>query len=510
MGTGMGAECRPPAEQDLWRQIKRAQRLQWVRGGVVGAVVLSTSVAFLFGGIVASGAAAPRSRTPERAPGVTADQRADLASVTQATAKVTSPTTSVPKAVPAAGTPTAVGPGVVTPAPVHTDLSASGPSTTGRTFSYGYDMAQQGPYVGAGAPAQAARQVAQSIGGSFEDVPIMGWGVGSPEPSPGIFDFSQIAKRIAFVQSTGGIPVITLCASPDWMKGGQPGVTDWNQIAVAPVPQHFQDFAALSAAIAQAFPQVKYFVVWNEMKGFWDQSTSSWNAAGYTTLYNDVFSAIKTVRPDALVGGPYVSMESSSGPSTSSPATPSGPWGHLDPASLVAVSYWLTHKVGADFIAVDGRAFTSNAGFTTDPLTSTGKYAAVDNWLSAQTSLPIVWMESHILPAYMTATQPQQAALRIAVLLQMASSGASVGLQWNPEEDAGWDEGLWTSTGGPGGGAPTILGQELPGVLAVLAAPVSLLSGEPVGTLVASGPDGTVTVHESATSASVVVTGPSR
>ena len=429
--------------------------------------------------------------------------------MTQVASSVTSPTTSVPLAAPAAGQPGGTGSAAVPPVPVHTSVSASGLSTTGRTFSYGYDLAQQGPYVSAAAPAQAARQVAQSMAGSFEDVPIMGWGVDSPEPSPGIFEFSQIAARISFVESTGGIPVITLCAAPDWMKGGQPGVTDWSQIDVAPVPQHYQDFATLSAAIARAFPQVKYFVVWNEMKGFWDQSTNSWNASGYTSLYNDVFGAIKSVRPDALVGGPYVSMESSAGPSTSSPATPSGPWGHLDPTSLAAVSYWLTHKVGADFIAVDGRAFTSDAGFTTDPLTSTEKYAAVDNWLATQTSLPIVWMESHVLPAYMTATQPQQAALRIAVLLQMASSGASVGMQWNPEQAAGWDEGLWTLTSVAGGGTPTILGQELPAVLAVLAAPVSLVSGEPVGTLVASGADGTVTVHESATAASVVATGPS-
>jgi hypothetical protein len=499
MGMDMGAEARPSADPDLFRQLKRAQRLQWVRGSVVGAVALSACVTFLFGGIVASGAAASGPHTGQRADGLTAHRPAGLASVRQVPSSMTSPTTSVP--------PTAAG---VPSVPVHTSLLASGLSTTGRTFSYGYDIAQQGPYVSAAAPARAARQVAQSMAGSFEDVPIMGWGVDSPEPSPGIFDFSQIAARVAFVQSTGGIPVITLCAAPDWMKGGQPGVTDWSQIDVAPVPQHYQDFATLSAAIAKAFPQVKYFVVWNEMKGFWDQSTNSWNAAGYTSLYNDAFGAIKAVRPDALVGGPYVSMESSAGPSTSSPATPSGPWGHLDPTSLAAVSYWLAHKIGADFIAVDGRAFTSDAGFTTDPLTSTEKYAAVDNWLTGQTSLPIVWMESHVLPAYMTATQQQQAALRIAVLLQMASSGASVGMQWNPEQDAGWDEGLWTSTSVAGGGAPTILGQELPAVLAVLAAPVSLLSGEPAGTMVASGADGTVTVHELATAASVVVTGPSR
>ena len=45
------------------------------------------------------------------------------------------------------------------------------------------------------------------------------------------------------------------------------------------------------------------------MKGFWDTGRNSWNAQAYTTLYNDVYAAIKAVRPDAEVGGPYAPLD---------------------------------------------------------------------------------------------------------------------------------------------------------------------------------------------------------
>jgi hypothetical protein len=52
-----------------------------------------------------------------------------------------------------------------------------------------------------------------------------------------------------------------------------------------------------------------------------------------------------------------------------------------------------------------------------------------------------------------------------------------------------------------------VLGQELPAVLAVLAAPVTLVPGEPAGTLVATGADGTVTVKVTTSGANVTVSG---
>jgi hypothetical protein len=464
--------------------LKRARTVSSLRKLTAGVAALTAAVAFLFGGVVDATAASSVLRSHREEGGLLSSDSSQKPSV---------------------AVDFAAGPGSK-PTTKQVSLSASSWSPGGRAFSYGFDLANAVPQNSESEATATAAQITRSIPGTFEDVPIMGWGTGNPEPSPGIYDFSQIARQIQFVEVSGGIPVITLCASPDWMKGGEAGTTDWNDIDVAPQPQHFQDFADLAAEVAKAFPQVRYFVVWNELKGFWDSSTNRWDMAAYTSLYNDVFRAIKIVRPDALVGGPYVSMRSLSG-ATPVGGAPSGPWGHLDPASSSAVLYWLAHKVGADFVAVDGRAFTVDAGLTTDPLTSTGKYAAVDRWLEVQTSLPIVWMESHVLPDPSTADQRQQAALRIAVLLQMASSGASLGMQWNPEQDSAWDEGLWTSPGVLGPDQPTVLAQELPKVLAVLAAPVAVLSGQPPGTLAVGGTDGSVTVTLSSTQASVAVDG---
>jgi hypothetical protein len=477
---GQGTE--PEADRELTRALRMSHLVGSVRVLIVIVVALATAITLLFAGAPRPVAASPPS------PHAT-------------TAAATGSLVGQP---PAPGTAPVAVPGSAT----HVALTATGPSLTGRSFAYGYDLATLVPVVGS-ATSTGAVHVAQSIPGGFVSVPIMGWGEGNPEVSPGVYNFSGIARQLAFVQAAGGVPVITLCAAPDWMKGGQAGVTDWTQIETAPLSQHFSDFAGLSAAVAAAFPQVKYFVVWNELKGFWNPTTRVTDIAGYTAMYNATYGALKAARPDALVGGPYVSVHSLSGPATAWAPTPSGPWGHLGASNLSNIAYWLANKVGADFIAVDGRAFTNDAGLTTDPLTSTAKYAAADQWLTAHSSLPIMWMESRLLPDPTIANQDQQAALRVAALMQMASSGASVGLQWDPEQQPTWDEGLWATSGLPGGAAqPTVLAQELPAVLGVLAAPVTIVAGTPPGALVATGSAGTVTVTYSATSASVVVTGP--
>jgi hypothetical protein len=402
--------------------------------------------------------------------------------------------------IPRAPDPTSAGVGIVA-----VPEAPRGPVTpTSAQFSYGFDLAQAGPYNSGGAFAGAvssARHVLSAIPGMLEDTSIMDWGLASPEPIPGIYHLGGLAARINLITSTGGTPVITLCAAPDWMKNG----TGPN---VPPTPAHYGDFAALAAKIAQSFPQVKYFVVWNELKGFWNSVSNTYAIGMYTNLYNQVYTAIKQVRPDALVGGPYAPTTPYPKPQPhTNAATPHGAWGYLDQRILNAIQYWIAHKAGADFIAVDGPDLPPT-GPITDPLTATQKYAVVDQWLRERTSLPIWWIESHIQPGDSGWSASQAAAIRIAALLEQASSGARVGLQWQPQQNGGVaDEGLWTTTYSPSGGTPTPLARLLPEVLAVLRDPVALASGQGSGILVAKGRGGTIALNTTTGQATARVDG---
>lgn len=372
-----------------------------------------------------------------------------------------------------------------TPTAPPTPVSGPAGSPTGGNFAYGFDFAKQGPYShlrSHNAAVRSARRVLTSIPGMFEDTAIMDWGLPDPEPSPGLYNLSGIASRINLIVSTGGTPVVTLCAAPDWMK-------DVIGPDVAPTPAHYDDFANLAAKIAHTFPQVKYFVVWNELKGFYEPASKGWNIEGYTEMYNDVYLAIKHVRPDALVGGPYATLPTYENPQAGDiTSTPHGPWGYVKQHALDALSYWLANNVGANFVAVDGS--TVNAPSLSDPQIATAKFAAVDLWLRQRTSLPIWWMESHVQPSNSGWTPIQAAAVRVATLVQMASSGASVGMQWQPQEQGVFDEGLWTP-----GGQPTPLAQILPGALAVLRSGVVEVAGQPAGVLVVQGPRGTMAIN---------------
>ncbi len=40
-----------------------------------------------------------------------------------------------------------------------------------------------------------------------------------------------------------------------------------------------------------------HYIVWNELKGFFDESKHRWNYEGYTAMYNKVYKALKAVNP---------------------------------------------------------------------------------------------------------------------------------------------------------------------------------------------------------------------
>ena len=286
---------------------------------------------------------------------------------------------------------------------------------------------------------------------------IMGWGALNPEPSPGRYDWSTLDRRVQLMLDTTTTPTITLAGAPDWMKGGVEGLTDWSKIEVAPLPEFYDDFARLSAAVATRYPEVKRFQVWNELKGFYDPLTNRWDAAAYTELYNQVYDAVKAARPDALIGGPYVVMDSWASSSAGGfPSALRGSWGIVDQRPLDVVAYWLAHKRGGDFLSVDGGSSTRDQGLITDPFTSAEKFAVVTDWLRSKTSLPIVWSEWY--PRAASTDTVHQSAVLAHGLSTTARAGASGVLLWQPQCVAPAEHScLFTDTRATGGGRPTRL-----------------------------------------------------
>lgn len=304
-----------------------------------------------------------------------------------------------------------------------------------------------------------------------QNVHLMGFGAGDPEPVPGRYAWSSLDARVRVMGRT--VPasrrMITLCTAPGWMKGSG----DWNMDA-AVTRSHYADFAELAAKAAERYdgrhrdaagrrlPKVTRFDVWNELKGFWNNYRDRWDYEGYTAMYNKVYAAIKQVRPAAEVGGPYAPF----GPSPYSPSRVGGPYGTIDQRTLDAVRYWLRHKRGADFISVDGGPQNQQGVVTTGGFTAGRMFADVARWIRGLDAtrypgahrLPISWVEFY--PGIGRATGRKAIAIDIANAVRAGRAGIGGVYLWEPEGDAAGDsedtgKSVWTDTSRPAGGRPT-------------------------------------------------------
>ncbi|MGW2898129.1 GH39 family glycosyl hydrolase [Streptomyces sp. NPDC001212] len=329
---------------------------------------------------------------------------------------------------------------------------------------WGFTHTQFSADEGSAAATGRAEALLSKDGGLPQNQAIMGWGADNPEPVKGRYDFEALDRRIDFVRASGGTPVITLCCAPDWMKGGRAGVdnTDWSQDALetAPTRDHYKDYAALAATVAERYPDVRHFIVWNEFKGFWNNAEGRWDYEGYTELYNLVHKALKQVDPKIMVGGPYLVMDSVDPRQKQDVSTVlRGPWGALDQRVLDAFAYWNQHKAGADFVVVDGSSYTKDDDLLPDEFRATDKLTDVGRWVRSQTGgLPLWWAEYYVEPADRNDdrkdwSEPHRVAVQAAGLIAMAKGGASTGFYWNPENRTGDCPGcLWTPTDSSGGG----------------------------------------------------------
>jgi len=309
-------------------------------------------------------------------------------------------------------------------------------------------------------PASVARAKNLLVTGlHYQNQHIMGWGADNPEPAPNYYNWGSLDGRVQIMKDTNATPVITLCCAPDWMKGGQPNQTDWSKLEVAPLPAHYADFAALAGQVAQRYPQVLHFQVWNELKGFWDSKNNRWSYENYTTMYNLVYDELKKVNPKIQIGGPYVVMDIWASNSTA-PSSVKGPWGIVDQRDLDVVNYWLKNKHGGEFVCVDGGTETKDKGMITDEYTATQFFNAVNVWLRSVTTLPIWWSEFYAIPesGESWTADHQNAVFKQAVTESSMNPSADLILTWPAQGSSGWmREAMWTDTSKSGGGQATLI-----------------------------------------------------
>lgn len=263
----------------------------------------------------------------------------------------------------------------------------------------------------------------------YQNRHIYGWGARNPNPAPGVYDWTDLDAYMASMRSMGATPVLTLAMAPDWMTDApQPNLTGeplYNPF-YPPTPAHYDDFAELARQIARRYPDVKYYQVWNEMKGFTYPYTE------YTPFYNKVYDALKGVDPSIQVGGFYLTLTGNSG----NPDAPLAQW------ELDLFDSWLKNARGADFVCLDGALshfVTPYDGPAPQPaqlLAITYRYEAMTRQIRARTTLPLWWSEDYLDPnegrEATYASDAFQAAGLASILYHELLGGASVSLRWGP------------------------------------------------------------------------------
>ena len=319
-----------------------------------------------------------------------------------------------------------------------------------------------------------AKATAETYLGSATDYynqHIMGFGAGNPQPWPGgAIDFTSLDERLGVANSItlpGGHTrklVITFCGCPDWMTvddGSHDGDSFVVPIKTAPTVNHFDEYAALCAAIADRYdgtnghPLVQYFQVWNELAGFWDGPNNTWDMPRYTDMYNQIYNAVKAVRSDANIGGPYITIEGT--------GSLKGGWAAALPISSrqqANLQYWLQNKVGAQFISVQHNtkdAHDANTYTDEELLSYTPQFGSINDQLNSMmdtynggTRLPI-WYSEYYGSRY--TTDDYTGSMYSSIYLNLVKSGAKVALLWGPEELA-IPHYLFTETNAPTGGQP--------------------------------------------------------
>lgn len=329
-------------------------------------------------------------------------------------------------------------------------------------------------------PQALGEQILTSTVG-IENRHIFGWGLGDPEPAPGRYNWTDLDKAVAEMRrltsgGQAGTMMLTLCCAPGWMTQANSDQADGEPAYTSPVsPTHYSDFATLAVSITQRYPDIHYYQIWNELKGF----TGASRMQDYDTFYNTIYDALKAYNPTLNIGGPYINLIG--GYTTSYTVTDAQP---MQPYEQDNIQTWLQQRRNASFFALDDSIVDQNGTPPALPtiMASTPRFETITRAVRgliatttpspgatpASPNLPIWWSEDYCdvnqgRLGYMS--DSFQGACLGSLLLHELKGGASASIRWSPGGDgyanltatpaANKDvESLFTDPRFPAGGQP--------------------------------------------------------
>ena len=336
---------------------------------------------------------------------------------------------------------------------------------------------------------------------TYENTHIMSWGAVDPWPDPSTpdpTDWSSLDVRLQQAVAVGATPVLSLDEAPWWMKGqlqadGSTRVLtaadEWAPISFGAriLDNKMGDWLHLVQRLAERYMvapyNVRYFQIWNELKGYYDPITNSNDITtspgdpsgpnarhGYTYMYNQVYMTLmKTAQElniptsEIQVGGPYVFMDIwRNNQPMSNPSTLITPYGTFDQRPLDMIQYWLQHKVGAGFITFDGSLEDRGGKMLADPMVTASIFADTIKWIRSldptlfpgSTTLPIWLSEWFASPPPDDMNADYDNAVKSLAMTDFIKAGGSVALAWGGSGDGTSDIGYWSPTAYYGGGQP--------------------------------------------------------
>jgi len=332
----------------------------------------------------------------------------------------------------------------------------------------------------------------------YVDTPIMAWGAPDPWPDPNQpepTNWSYLDSRLQLIRAMDGIPVLTLSEAPWWMKGqlepdGSTQVLtqsdEWSDIAYGSriLDNKMGAWLHLVQRVAERYMaapyNVRYFQVWNELKGYYDPITNAYDYTtsagdpggsnakhGYTFMYNQVYARLMQVAkslnipPQSIkVGGPYVVMDTWHSTNQSQLSNITKAYGTFDRRPLDVIMYWLQHKEGAGFITLDANNANRDIETDADPFTAAEKFADVTQWIRSldpttypgARTLPVWFAEWYATSYDYAPNDTYNTAIKAYALMKFLEAGGAVALSWGSTGATPADVTIWTATNQQGGG----------------------------------------------------------